>query len=151
MRTLAFAIALGTAGAAMAQTVPELTAKGEFDVKVAPVSAKDENVMRLSIDKVFRGDLTGTSNGQMMASGGPNEKSGAYVAIENVAGTLGGRKGGFALAHRGTMTPTSQQMSIVVVPGSGTGELVGIDGTFDIRIEPDGKHFYTFHYSLPKR
>lgn len=151
MRTLAFAIALGTAAVAQAQTAAELTAKGEFEVKVAPIAAKDEGVMRLSIDKVFHGDLTGTSKGQMMASGGPDEKSGAYVAIENVTGTLGGRKGGFALAHRGTMTPASQQISIVVVPGSGTGELTGIDGTFEIRVEPGGKHFYTFHYSLPKR
>lgn len=146
MRTFAFAVALGTAVAAQAQT-PMLEAKGEFDVKVAPVSGKDESVMRLSIDKVLRGDLTGTSAGQMMASGGADEKSGAYVAIETVTGTLAGRKGGFTLAHRGTMTPTSQQMSIIVVPGSGTGELAGIDGTFDIRIEPGGKHFY----SLPKR
>lgn len=150
MRKLAFALALGLAGAANAQ-LAEKTATGEFDVKVAPVSAKDENVMRLSIDKVLRGGITGTSTGQMMASGGADEKSGAYVAIETVTGTLGGRKGSFALAHRGTMTPTSQQMSIIVVPGSGTGELSGIDGTFDIRIEKGGKHFYTFRYTLPGR
>jgi hypothetical protein len=35
------------------------------------------------------------------------------------------------------------------VPGSGTGALIGISGTFSISIV-DGKHFYEFEYSLPQ-
>jgi hypothetical protein len=57
-------------------------AKGEFEVKLVPVSAADEPVMRMSIDKQFHGDLEATSIGQMMAGG--NEANGArvYVALE---------------------------------------------------------------------
>ena len=40
------------------------------------------------------------------------------------------------------------QLSIVVVPDSGTGELEGLTGKMGIRIE-GGKHFYDFDYSLP--
>jgi hypothetical protein len=40
-------------------------------------------------------------------------------------------------------------MQVIVVPGSGTGDLKGIEGTFNIRIE-DGKHFYDFDYTLPE-
>lgn len=40
-------------------------------------------------------------------------------------------------------------MSITVVPGSGTGALVGIAGTFKLTIV-DGKHLYEFEYSLPQ-
>jgi len=36
-----------------------------------------------------------------------------------------------------------------VVPGSGTGELRGIEGTFIIRIE-NGEHFYDFDYTTPE-
>jgi Protein of unknown function (DUF3224) len=123
-------------------------AKGEFEVKLAPVSSADEPVMRMSIDKQFHGDLEATSIGQMMAGG--NEANGArvYVALETVTGSLGGKSGSFILVHRGTMTKSAQELSVIVVPDSGTGELKGISGTLDIQIT-DGKHFYTMDYTLP--
>jgi Protein of unknown function (DUF3224) len=123
-------------------------AKGTFEVKMAPVSVADEPVMRMSIDKQFHGDLEATSIGQMMAGG--NEANGArvYVALETVTGTLAGKSGSFILAHRGTMTTTGQELSVIIVPDSGTGELKGISGTLDIQIT-DGKHFYTMDYMLP--
>jgi hypothetical protein len=40
-------------------------------------------------------------------------------------------------------------MQVIVVPGSGTGELAGIEGTFTIRIE-NREHFYEFEYALPE-
>jgi hypothetical protein len=39
-------------------------------------------------------------------------------------------------------------MQVIVVPGSGTGELKGLEGTFTIRVET-GQHFYEFDYELP--
>jgi hypothetical protein len=39
-------------------------------------------------------------------------------------------------------------MTIVVVPGSGTGELKGITGTLVIDIA-DGRHSYDLEYSVP--
>lgn len=152
MKRLALALILGSVAATFthaeeARLPTRATASGEFDVKLAPLSGKDETPMRLSIDKVFRGDLTGESKGQMMASGGPDEKAGAYVALETVTGTLKGKKGSFVLAHRGMMTQTSQNLSVVIVPGTGTGELSGIEGSFDIRIEGQ-KHFYTIDYTI---
>lgn len=43
----------------------------------------------------------------------------------------------------------AQQLSITVVPDSGTDELSGISGRFKIEIV-EGKHFYEFEYSLPQ-
>lgn len=152
MKRLALAFILGSVAATFthaeeAKLPVRATATGEFDVKIVTLSAKDETPMRLSIDKVFHGDLTGESKGQMMASGGAQEKSGAYVALETVTGSLKGKTGSFVLAHRGMMTPTSQSLSVVIVPGTGTGELAGIEGSFDIRIE-GRKHFYTIDYTI---
>lgn len=80
----------------------------------------------------------------------PTEKtSGVYVAVERVTGTLNGRKGTFILHHTGIMDRGAQNLKITVVPDSGTGELVGISGVMGIDIR-DGKHFYTFDYTLPK-
>jgi len=70
------------------------------------------------------------------------------VAIERVTAKLAGRSGSFVFQHTGTMNHGAQQLSITVVPDSGTGELQGIAGTFQIDIR-DGKHFYAFEYSLP--
>lgn len=126
-------------------------ATGTFEVKMNPQSPEDNvgdpSVARMSIDKEFHGDLEGVSKGQMLAAGTDVEGSAGYVAIERVNGTIDGHSGTFALQHSGTMTRGSAQLTITVVPDSGTGELVGIAGKLMINIV-DGKHFYDFEYSL---
>ena len=145
MRALAVALALVAAPAASQSLQQE--AKGSFDVKVAPVSAAGE-LPRLSIDKTYHGDLEGTGTGQMLADGDGSKSHGAYVAIEIVRGTIKGRTGSFTLAHRGTMGAAGINMSVIIVPESGTDGLAGIEGDLDIKVE-GGKHFYTLHYRLP--
>ncbi|MEQ1597650.1 MAG: DUF3224 domain-containing protein [Casimicrobium sp.] len=124
-------------------------AAGTFEVKLQPVSAAEEPVMRMSLDKQFQGDLEASSIGQMMAGG--NEANGArvYVALETVIGSLKGKTGSFVLAHRGTMTKDTQALSVIIVPETGTDELAGIAGELGIDIR-DGKHFYTLDYTLPE-
>ena len=125
-------------------------AKGTFDVKVAPLppdgGAQDATLGRMSLDKRFHGDLEATGKGQMLTAGTPSG-SGAYVAVERVTGALHGRNGSFVLQHSGTMTRGQAQMTIAVVPDSGTGELAGLSGNLSIQIV-DGKHFYSFDYTL---
>jgi len=60
---------------------------------------------------------------------------------------LGGRSGSFVLQHSSTMNRGVPVQSITVVPESGTGELVGLDGKMIIKIE-GGKHYYDFDYSF---
>jgi hypothetical protein len=66
-----------------------------------------------------------------------------------VTGKVGGRAGTFVLQHTGTMAHGSQQLSVTVVPDSGTGELVGLAGRMAIIIA-DGKHSYEFDYTIPE-
>jgi hypothetical protein len=125
------------------------TAKGSFDVTVKPEDKNkvDEiNFGRYSVQKIFEGDLTGTSKFDMH-SAGTDKGSSAYVAIELVTGTLHGKSGTFLLMHTGTMTPTSQQLNITVIPGCSTGDLDGLEGKFAINVV-DKKHFYVFEYTL---
>jgi hypothetical protein len=68
--------------------------------------------------------------------------------MERVTGTLKGRSGSFALQHTATMTRGEPQLSITVVPDSGSGQLVGLTGKMNIIIAA-GKHSYDFEYSLP--
>ena len=104
----------------------------------------------MSLDKQFHGDLEASSVGEMLtAMSSSVQGSGAYVAVERITGTLQGRSGSFALYHTGVMNRGVPRLTITVVPDSGTGGLTGIAGKLNIRIEPDGKHFYDFEYELP--
>ena len=69
------------------------------------------------------------------------------MAIERVTGRLHGRSGSFILQHHGIMARGVPQLSITVIPDSGTGELVGLTGTMAISIV-DGHHTYDFEYRL---
>ncbi|MCW3122369.1 MAG: hypothetical protein JWQ38_1861 [Flavipsychrobacter sp.] len=125
-------------------------AKGEFEVKLLPQT--DERAIplfgRMTIDKVFRGDLEGTSQGQMISTGTTVSNSAGYVAIERVEGRLNGKKGAFALQHNAIMNKGEGSLNVIVVPDSGTDELTGLTGKLNI-IRKDGKHFYEFDYELP--
>lgn len=126
-------------------------ATGPFDVKLAPQSltdtSADHKLSRMSIDKQFHGDLEATSKGEMLAAGTETRGSAGYVAVEHVTGTLAGRSGSFTLQHSATMNRGTPQLSIIVVPDSGTGQLTGLTGTMNIIIT-EGKHSYDFTYTL---
>lgn len=126
-------------------------ATGNFDVKMAPKDmGADAAIGGMTIDKEFHGDLVGTSKGEMlMASSSSVKNSAGYVAIEKVAGTLHGRSGTFYLQHNGTMTRGAGDLTITVIPDTGTDELTGLAGRLNIIIAPDGKHSYEFDYTLP--
>ncbi len=127
-------------------------ASGSFEVKMIPQPQEEEvgdpSVGRMALDKQFHGGLEATSRGQMLAAMTDVEGSAGYVAIERVTGTLDGRRGTFALQHSGIMTRGVPQLTITVVPDSGTGELLELAGRMTID-NADGKHSYDFEYTLP--
>ncbi len=125
-------------------------ATGTFEVKLTPqpmADTSDATLGRVSIAKQFHGDIEGASKGEMLHGAGSAPGSAGYVAIERISGTLHGRAGSFVLQHSGTMTRGLPQLTITVVPDSGTDQLAGIAGSFTIKIA-DGKHSYEFEYSL---
>lgn len=125
-------------------------ARGTFSVDIHLLSPSPaEGIGRFSINKTIHGDMEATTIGEMFTGGDPKQGAAGYVAIEYVAGTLNGKYGRFALQHFATMDGKGPSMQVIVVPGSGTGELAGIEGTFTIRAE-DGQHFYEFEYTLPE-
>jgi hypothetical protein len=125
-------------------------ASGTFEVKLTPqTDSADATLGRMTIDKQLHGDLEATSEGQMLTGMTEVKGSAGYVAIEKVSGTLKGRTGTFILQHTGTMNRGMPQLTITVVPDSGTGQLAGLAGNFTIKIA-EGKHFYEFEYTLPE-
>lgn len=126
---------------------------GKFDVVLKPLETYATGVDgvklgRMSIDKTFFGGLSAVSKGEMLNALSPVEGSAGYVAIEQVTGELEGKKGSFVLQHYGLMGGVGgRRLTLEVVPNSGTGELKGLTGYMDIRIE-GGQHYYDFEYHL---
>jgi hypothetical protein len=128
-------------------------ANGPFEVKLNPqkpdnVQAEGAKLGRMSIEKQFHGDLEATSQGEMLMAMTEVKGSAGYVAVERVSGRLDGRNGTFILQHSGTMTRGTPELSVTVVPDSGTGGLVGLVGKMAINVE-GGNHSYEFEYALP--
>lgn len=128
-------------------------ARGTFEVKVTPQTMAHAaeaglRLGRMSLDKRYHGDLEATAVGEMLAGGTSEKTSAGYVAMEEVRGTLNGRRGSFLLQHSGTMNRGTPALTVTVVPDSGTEELVGLSGSLTIIVEGK-KHSYEFEFSLP--
>jgi hypothetical protein len=122
------------------------TARGTFEVTLTPQDS-DDAIARLSIDKTWSGDLAGTSRGLMLSAGDPAQGRAGYVALEVVDATLHGHSGSFAFQQLGVMRDGGQELRYDVVPGSGAGDLAGIDGTLALTIDDRG-HTYELDYTL---
>ncbi len=107
------------------------------------------SLSRMTGEKEYHGDLEATAVAEMLSAGTPVEGSQAYVAMEAVIGTLGGRRGSFILQHTGLMTRGSGELNVVIVPDSASDELTGLAGKMAIRVE-GGKHFYDLEYTMPE-
>ncbi len=101
----------------------------------------NHNVVR----KEFSGDMVGTSEAHMITAFTGTPGSAGYVAIEYFTGSVGGKSGAFVLQHSGAMNKGDAQLTVTIVPDSGTGELAGISGTLEIDND-QGRHSYVLNY-----
>jgi Protein of unknown function (DUF3224) len=127
---------------------------GTFEIIMSPQAQEESDVTRLptaryGLEKAYRGSLVGPSIGTMISAGVPAPGNvAAYVALEEFTGSLDGRSGTFLLAHQGFLSPSgANKLSVVIVPDSGTGELVGIAGSLTIDVV-DGVHQYNLEYRI---
>jgi len=121
-----------------------MQASGHFEVKLEPVD-ETPAAGRMLINKVYFGSLEGVGKGQMLSKRTPGTS--VYSAIEEVRGTLNGKSGSFTLFHTGQMSSEGSNLHVIIVEGSGTGELENISGLMGIT-QNDGEHHYTLEYSL---
>ena len=121
-------------------------AKGHFDVQTKPEATFDGGTGRFSLSKTFKGDLQGTSTGEMLAVRTQTPGSAGYVLIKHVVGTLEGRSGTFMLQHHGIMDRGHPDLRVIVIPDSGTAALTGIEG--EMSIDAADNHAYVLRYSF---
>lgn len=121
------------------------TLNGTFEVTMQPQQDDEFSAGRMTIDKIYSGELAGVGKGQMLSHRTQVQGSAGYVAIETFTGKVADKSGSFVLMHTGTMNKGVPSLVIDIVPDSATGELSGMAGNMSIDIK-DGKHFYTLNY-----
>jgi len=117
-------------------------AKATFTVESWDEAPWDEQadlpkLTRATVEKSLSGDLEGTSTTVWLMSYGA-DGSADFVGIERVKCTVGGRAGSFVLQHIGRFDDGAARASLVVIPGSGTGDLSGLSGEGSFVADPNG-------------
>lgn len=112
-----------------------------FTVDLLPGEIPPAADGRFDLSKTWTGDVEGTSTGLMLTSGDPASGNAGYIALERFDGVLDGRQGTVAFQQLGAMADGEPTLEYAIAPGSGTGELVGLQGMLSIeRIDDDGTH-----------
>jgi len=119
---------------------------GSFEITLELQQDEQFPAGRMLINKQYTGGLEGIGIGQMLSK---RTEAGAsvYAAIEEFEGKVNGKQGSFTLFHTGQMSASSQELNIIVIEGSGAGELEGITGKLTITLSND-VHSYVFEYSF---
>ncbi len=128
------------------------TAQGTLDITSwddqTYLDADGVKLGAIDVGKTFHGGLSGTSTARLLTAGGPVPTSAAYVAIERFVGSLDGLDGSFVMQHYAVMAGGAGDMTVRIVPDSGTGKLTGIAGTLRIDKHDDGTHSYQLDYEV---
>ena len=133
-----------------------MRASGTFEVanfSPAPVPAPEIKTGLptgvATMTKTFTGAISGRSATLFTAAYDPATAAGTYVAMESFEGSVGGREGAFNFAHSATTLGEGRDAEFfVIVPGSGTGALVGIRGTGGLSVADDGTHTIWLDYEV---
>lgn len=115
-----------------------------FTIEMSPGESLVATSGRFDFTKTWSGGMEGISRGVLLSGGDPATGHAGYVAIEQFEGTLDGRYGTILLNQLGSMVGDEPQLSFVLTPGSGTGQLSGLTGTVSIdAVGDDGVHQVT--------
>ena len=115
-----------------------------------PYDDRDGTLLgRIRIKRMFAGDLEGESSAVLLTAR-TDAGSAAYVALDRIAGRLGGREGSFVLQHHRTVSSAGAITEASVVPDSASGELAGLRGHGSISVAEDGTHTLTLEYEFAR-
>src|SRR5262249_26429098 len=107
-------------------------ATGKINVKKYEPAPYDQPadgpaLFRIHVEEDFSGDIEGSGVAEFLQTA-RSESEASFVGVERVTGSLGGRSGSFVLQDQGTVKDGVVSGTWFVVPGSGSGELVGLRG-----------------------
>ena len=102
---------------------------------------------RASVRQASSGDIEGRGSVEWLMCYRP-DKTADFVGLQQVDGRLGDRSGSFVLRTSGVFDGEVAKGELTVVPGSGTGELDGIDGRGEFRAPLGSEAHVSLDYDL---
>jgi hypothetical protein len=113
-----------------------------FEVKSWDESPIDENadepkLTRAAVTKGYSGDISGASVTEWLMVYA-DDGSATFIGMERIRGTFSGRNGSLVLQHDGSYADGTAKGTLTVVHGSGTDDLVDVEGTGSFVANPAG-------------
>ena len=102
---------------------------------------------RASVRKTFTGDIEGKGQVEYLMMY-RSDGSATFVGLERFAGRIGDRTGTFVLKRIGVFENGQAKESYSVVPGSATGELLGLRGDGMSAVGHGLEHPFSLTYEL---
>ena len=129
----------------------ESSVEGVFQITgwdESPYSESDDGSKQshAKITQEYTGAIEGSSNLQYLMSY-QSESSAIFVGLEKIEGSFNGKAGSFMLQHNGKFENGVASSEFFVVPNSGKGELVAIDGSGSFKSGENGKANYIAQFS----
>lgn len=102
---------------------------------------------RASVTKTFTGDIEAEGQVEYLMMY-RNDGSATFVGLERIVGRIGSKTGTFVLQRTGVFESGQAKESYFVIPGSGTGELRGLEGDGSSSVGHEADHPFTLRYEL---
>ena len=102
---------------------------------------------RVSVTKSYQGDVTGEGKLEYLMMY-RDDGSASFLGLERVVGSVGGRSGSFVLEHSGTFKGGVATVTLLVVTGSGTGDLRGLRGNGEFAVGHQPPYSMTLDYDF---
>ena len=102
---------------------------------------------RAAVSKTFTGDITGEGRVEYLMMY-RSDGSATFVGLERVVGYVAGRSGTFVLHRTGVFENGVAKEDYYVIPGSGTGELLGLRGEGESAVGHGAEHPLKLSYEL---
>ena len=102
---------------------------------------------RASVTKSYQGDIKGEGKLEYLMMY-RDDGSASFIGLERLVGNIGGRSGSFVLRHTGEFKEGIATVTLVVVPGSGTGDLRGLRGNGGFAVGHQQPYSMTLDYDF---
>lgn len=118
-----------------------------WDEEPIEVYEGGRKITKASVRKTFSGDIQGSGSLEYLMVY-TDERSANFVGMERVEGRLHQHSGSFVLQHIGTFERGEAKAALTVVPGSGTGDLVGLSGEGSFALRHAQEYAFQLTYEL---
>jgi hypothetical protein len=118
-----------------------------WDEKPYSEGEHQPKLTRASVTKTYSGDIEGEGQVEYLMMY-RSDGSASFVGLERVAGRIGGKAGSFVLQRTGVFESGQAKESYAVIPGSATGDLLGLLGDGTSAVGHGMEHPFTLTYEL---